>query len=110
MQNGLIQQNFSYQEVQTDLNQERHSISEQFNLIKQVIVFHLNTYILYSFALNAEEQQYSGSCNFSLFDNSTLVFNDISGSTDTSNNIHIFALHYNVLRIEGGTAGLAFSS
>jgi hypothetical protein len=67
---------------------------------------------LYSFALNPEEQQYSGSCNFSLFENSTLSFNALSGNGDnaTTNTISIFALHYNVLRIEGGKAGLAFSS
>ena len=64
----------------------------------------------YSFALNPEEGQYSGSCNFSLFENSNLVFNAISGATDSTNNIHIYAVHYNVLRIVGGTAGLAYSA
>ena len=63
----------------------------------------------YSFALNPEEGQYSGSCNFSLFDNSSLIFNEISGN-DTDTNIHIYAVHYNVLRIVGGTAGLAYSA
>ena len=60
----------------------------------------------YSFALSPEEHQPSGSCNFSRIDNARLILE--SESSEGTNKV--FAVNYNVLRIQSGMAGLAFSN
>lgn len=59
---------------------------------------------VYSFCLEPEEHQPSGSCNFSRIDSAKLEF---SSSGTISN---IYAVNYNVLRIMSGMGGLAYSS
>ena len=59
---------------------------------------------VYSFCLEPEEHQPSGSCNFSRIDSAKLMF---SSSGSISN---IYAVNYNVLRIMSGMGGLAYSS
>ena len=59
---------------------------------------------VYSFALEPEEHQPSGSCNFSRIDSAKLIF---SAEGAISN---IYAVNYNVLRIISGMGGLAYSS
>jgi hypothetical protein len=63
----------------------------------------------YSFALNPEDHQPSGTCNFSRIDNASLHFTglDVSGNTNT---VKVFARNYNVLRIMSGMAGVAYSN
>ena len=63
---------------------------------------------LYSFALNPEEHQPSGTCNFSRIDNTILSFNNLANSLDGI--IKVFAVNYNVLRIMSGMGGLAYSN
>jgi hypothetical protein len=69
----------------------------------------------YSFALKPEEQQPSGTCNFSRIDTATIVMN-ISGeyvideSTDNHWNVRVYATNYNILRIMSGMAGLAYAN
>tara|TARA_A100001015_G_scaffold272677_1_gene327458 strand:- start:678 stop:1991 length:1314 start_codon:yes stop_codon:yes gene_type:complete len=64
---------------------------------------------VYSFALNPEEHQPSGTCNFSRLDNAHLSFDNVN---DTNNKyfINIYAVSYNVLRIMSGMGGLAYSN
>jgi len=64
---------------------------------------------LYSFALNPEEHQPSGTCNFSRLDNAHLSFENIN---DDNNKyfINVYAVSYNVLRIMSGMGGLAYSN
>ena len=63
---------------------------------------------VYSFALKPEEHQPSGTCNFSRIDNSELVIsNSSAGSAD---NLRLYAVNYNVLRIMSGMGGLAYSN
>ena len=66
---------------------------------------------LYSFSVNPEEFQPSGSCNFSRIDNAVLK---ITLSTDTNSFIgtkmYIFGIGYNVLRIMAGMGNLAYSN
>ena len=79
----------------------------------------------YSFGLNPEDHQPSGSCNFSRIDNVTLevqldpeIFKDNSSVTsgpvgaaaEESVEIILFARNYNVLRIQSGMAGLRFAN
>ena len=63
---------------------------------------------VYSFALNPEEHQPSGTCNFSRIDNAQLNLT-FTGST-TTGKVHVFATSYNVLRIMSGMGGLAYSN
>jgi hypothetical protein len=67
-----------------------------------------NFIYLYSFALNPEDHQPSGSCNLSKIDTATLniTFNSIQGNS----NFRVYAVNYNILRIFSGMAGQAFSN
>ena len=62
------------------------------------------TVSMYSFALEPEEHQPSGTCNFSRIDTATL---DFSAQATVEN---VYALNYNVLRIMSGMGGLAYSN
>ena len=63
---------------------------------------------MYSFALNPEDYQPSGSLNFSKIDSASLLFLD--GTVDSNYTISVYALNYNVLRIMSGMGGLLFSN
>jgi hypothetical protein len=62
---------------------------------------------VYSFALKPEEHQPSGTCNMSRIDNATL---NLTGVTSADNNVKVFAVNYNVLRVMSGMGGLAYSN
>tara|TARA_R110001592_G_scaffold261854_2_gene526855 strand:+ start:16583 stop:17833 length:1251 start_codon:yes stop_codon:yes gene_type:complete len=62
----------------------------------------------YSFALKPEEHQPTGTCNFSRIDNAQVSITTASAANAT--NLHMFATNYNVLRIQSGMGGLAFSN
>lgn len=64
---------------------------------------------VYSFALRPEEYQPTGTCNYSRIDNSILNLT-FPSCTDIDYEAHIYATNYNVLRIKGGMAGLAYSN
>jgi hypothetical protein len=98
-------------------NQDRFSVRDgrYFNLV-QPYQHHTNIPAVginvYSFALNPEEHQPSGTCNFSRIDTSTLnivVSNNTVGSGNTAK-VRIYATNYNVLRIMAGMGGLAYSN
>ena len=62
----------------------------------------------YSFALKPEEHQPTGTCNFSRIDNAQVAITTANAANCT--NLHMFATNYNVLRIQSGMGGLAFSN
>ena len=62
----------------------------------------------YSFALKPEEHQPTGTCNFSRIDNAQVQVVQHPAGDATS--MHMFATNYNVLRIQSGMGGLAFSN
>ena len=63
---------------------------------------------VYSFALQPEEHQPTGTCNFSRIDNAQVAVALKVGSI--SNQQRMFAVNYNILRIQSGMGGLAFSN
>lgn len=65
---------------------------------------------VYSFALNPEEHQPSGTCNFSRIDNATLVLTSMNIDASATGILKVFAVNYNVLRIMSGMGGLAYSN
>ena len=66
-------------------------------------IFNKNIYV-YSFCLNPEEHQPSGSCNFSRLDDCKLSF------TSNVSIDKVFATNYNILRIANGLTNLRFSN
>ena len=65
----------------------------------------------YSFALKPEEHQPTGTCNFSRIDNAQVAVNLKPGVLKSSQKSqYMFAVNYNVLRIQSGMGGLAFSN
>ena len=61
---------------------------------------------VYSFALNPEEHQPSGTCNFSRIDNATLTVT-MAGASPS---LYVYAVNYNVLRVMSGMGGVAYSN
>lgn len=66
----------------------------------------------YSFALKPEEHQPSGTCNFSRVDTATATIQMKANAVaaPANRNLYMFAHGYNVLRVQDGTAGLAYSN
>jgi hypothetical protein len=62
----------------------------------------------YSFALQPEEHQPTGTCNFSRIDNAQVSVQMKSQMQTTLQKL--FAVNYNILRIQSGMGGLAFSN
>jgi hypothetical protein len=80
----------------------------------------VNPVNVYSFAIQPEEHQPSGTCNFSRIDTATLVY-DTYGSSPTSVaqiaptkltpfSFRVYAVNYNIFRIMSGMGGLAYSN
>ena len=72
---------------------------------------------VYSFAIQPEEHQPSGTCNFSRIDNATLVFDSktdgLPGTFPSKAypyNFRLYAVNYNIFRIMSGMGGLAYSN
>ena len=67
---------------------------------------------VYSFALRPEEQQPSGTCNFSRIDNATLqlVLSNATVEGTKTAKVRVYATNYNVLRVMSGMGGLAYSN
>lgn len=62
----------------------------------------------YSFALQPEEHQPTGTCNFSRIDNAQVAVS-LKGAVGNLGQ-RMFAVNYNILRIQSGMGGLAFSN
>ena len=61
----------------------------------------------YSFCLNPEQHQPTGTCNFSVLDSKKLILKN----PDLSNyELNIYAINYNIFRIEGGRGYLLFAN
>ena len=69
---------------------------------------------VYSFSLNPEKEQPSGTCNMSRIDNQKLVLNIYNTSVYAKKSdkfdLHLFAVNYNVFRIMGGIGQVVFAN
>ena len=61
---------------------------------------------LYSFAVNPESHQPSGTCNFSRLDNVTLTLSGLHNKCGDNGELLVYAVSNNVLRIMSGMGGL----
>jgi hypothetical protein len=64
---------------------------------------------VYSFALQPEDHQPSGTCNFSRIDSVRFISTG-SSSSETLSSLDIYAINYNILRIMSGMGAVAFAS
>jgi len=64
----------------------------------------------YSFALKPEEHQPTGTCNFSRIDNAQMSITCNNKGGHAALALQMFAVNYNVLRVQSGMGGLAFSN
>lgn len=68
-------------------------------------------YYAYHFCKNASDYKPTGTCNFSRLDNAKLLIRDISkGALRTDEDIKVYAVNYNILRIRNGVAGILFAN
>ena len=89
--------------------------AQYFNLVQNYETFHNfaeHVTFMYNFSLDPKNSEPSGSCNFSRLDNCKLHLEVDSNIVNTNNTayVRIYALNYNVLRIENGMGGLAYSN
>ena len=95
-----------------------HTVQNYFHSDFGISAFHelYNTpfytrYYAYHFCTNASDYKSTGSCNFSRLDNAQLQIRDaVVGSERTGEDIRIYAVNYNVLRIQEGMAGILFGN
>ena len=67
---------------------------------------------VYSFALNPEKNNPSGSCNFSRINKSTIKYHLNKLNNDKSidpPNLMLFAINYNILQVKNGSGHLIYS-
>ena len=65
---------------------------------------------VYSFAMNPEEHQPSGSCNFSRIDNAVLQLQLTPEAAAEACRVKVFGHGMNIFRVAGGLGGVAFAS
>ena len=65
---------------------------------------------LYSFSINPEDHQPSGTCNMSRIDHANLYVNydDYVMNNLTNTQVSVYTINYNILRIMNGLGGLAY--
>lgn len=66
--------------------------------------------LVYSFALDPEEHQPQGTCNFSRLDTSTIIATLRNINNGNPGTVHVFAVNYNFLRVSCGMGGVAYAS
>ena len=100
--------------TQLFLNNDERFSSRKGDYFRLVIPYQKHTrapsdfIYVYSFCLNPEEHQPSGSCNFSRLDNVELLikYKPLIENLST----HIYAINYNMLTVVNGMGGLAYSN
>lgn len=66
---------------------------------------------VYSFSLRPEEHQPSGTCNFSRIESAQLVRSPLyTNGIPTPDVIDLYAINYNILRVNSGMAGVVYSN
>ena len=69
-------------------------------------------YFAYHFCKNASEYKPTGTCNFSRLDNAKIVIRDIVKGTNRADDdeLTVYAVNYNVLRVRNGLVGILFAN
>ena len=82
------------------------------DFVSETNVLFNTRYFVYHFCLNASDYNPSGTCNFSRIDNAVLSLNGVEKGNlrAAGQDISLFAVNYNVLRIKDGLAGILFGN
>ena len=82
------------------------------DFIPETEVLFNTRYFAYHFCLNASEYNPSGTCNFSRIDNAILSLNGVEKGVlrPSGQELFVYAVNYNVLRIRNGLAGILFGN
>jgi hypothetical protein len=68
-------------------------------------------YFAHNFCMDASSYKPTGTCNFSRLDNAKLVLKNVTiSSARVSDDIKVYAVNYNILRIKKGIAGIIFAN
>jgi hypothetical protein len=106
----------TYQLSEPALVNSTATVTVTFSLPNVNYTPHENPINVYSFALQPEEHQPSGTCNFSRIDTTTLVFDSVTTNgvakptKSTPFNFRMYAVNYNIFRVMSGMGGLAYSN
>jgi hypothetical protein len=95
-----------------------HSVQNYYNSDYGVSAFHeeynvpfYTRYYAYHFCTNASEYKSTGNCNFSRLDNAKIqIRNAVVGANRSNEKIRVYAVNFNVLRIQDGMAGILFGN
>lgn len=80
-----------------------------FRADNQVMLY--TRYFPFHFCMNSSEYSPSGTCNFSRLDNAKIIIRNAErGVNRTDTHIFVYALNYNILRIQNGMAGILFGN
>ena len=84
----------------------------QSDFIPETEVLFNTRYFAYHFCLNASEYNPSGTLNFSRIDNAVLSLNGVEKGVlrPDGQELFVYAVNYNVLRIRNGLAGILFGN
>ena len=103
---------FNYITLRFNGNDRFETTTETFFRLYQPYKYHssgTNNFIyVYSFSLDPENIQPSGTCNFSKIDNAVLSLDFIANIPEGT--VNVYAMNYNILRIQNGMSGILFSS
>jgi len=106
---GVAGGNVKLQINGTDVGDAKHSVNYTSTALYHHTPFStlnssVETHLLYPFCLDTSKLQPTGSLNFSRIDSARLLSDAGSFNTD------VYAVNYNILRIENGMAGLLYSN
>ena len=62
---------------------------------------------MYNFCLNTTSYRPTGTCNFSRIDNAKLTLNNVTSNKSVG---YVYAINYNILRIQNGLGGILFGN
>lgn len=62
---------------------------------------------MYNFCLNTTSFRPTGTCNFSRIDNAKIILNNVSSNKTVG---YVYAINYNILKIQSGMAGILFGN
>ena len=63
----------------------------------------------YNFCMDASSYKPTGTCNFSRLDNAKLVLHDVErGANQLDSELTVYAINYNIMKVERGLAGVLF--
>lgn len=68
-------------------------------------------YYVYNFCRDSSSYTPTGTCNFSRLDSARIILNNVvKGSNRTNEQIVVYALNFNVLKVQNGMAGILFGN